>query len=121
MILSQIASIALGIGMLFLGVREAITPRTAARGYGIPVAAGSEPTPYLGVKANRDIALGILLILIALTTSPAVLAATLVIATLCPAWDAALVLHHGRSKDAIVHIATAAYMLLFALLAIAGR
>lgn len=121
MILSQIASTALGIGILFLGVREAIAPRAGARAYGIPVATGTEPTPYLGVKANRDIVLGILLVLIALTTSPAVLAATLGIATLCPAWDAALVLHYGRSQDAIVHIATAGYMVLFALLAIGGR
>lgn len=121
MILTQIATTALGTGLLFLGVREAIAPRAGAHGYGIPVAGGTEPTPYLEVKANRDIVLGALLILVAFTTSPSVVAATLGIGTLCPAWDAVLVLRYGRSRDAVVHIATAGYMVLVVLLAIGGR
>ena len=121
MLLSQIAVTALGGGLLFLGVREAIAPRAGARGYGVPVATGATPTPYLEVKANRDIALGALLILVAFTTSPSVVAGTLGIATLCPAWDAGLVLRYGRPQDAIVHVATAAYSVLVALLANGGR
>jgi hypothetical protein len=120
-LLSQIAVTTLGAGLLFLGVREAVAPRAGARGYGVPIAADTEPTPYLGVKANRDIALGALLILVAFTSSPGVIASTLGIATLCPAWDAALVLHYGRRQDSIVHLATAGYSMLVALLAIGGR
>ena len=121
MILTQIATTALGTGLWFLGVREAIAPRTGARAYGIPVATGTEPTPYLEVKANRDIVLGTFLILVAFKTSPAVVAATLGIGTLCPAWDAVLVRRYGRSQDATVHIATAGYMLLVAMLAIGHK
>lgn len=121
MILTQIAVTTLGSGLVVLGLREAIAPRAGARGYGVPVAADAPPTPYLEVKANRDIALGALLILLVFTSTPAVIAATLGIATLCPAWDAALVLHYGRPQDALIHLATAGYSLLVAFLAMGGR
>ena len=119
--LSQIAASTLGAGLLSLGIREGVAPRSGARGYGIPVAGDREPTPYLEVKANRDIALGAIVILVAWTTSPVVVASTLGIGTLCPAWDAVLVRRHGRPQDTIVHISTAAYMVLIAALALGGR
>jgi hypothetical protein len=121
MVLTQTAVVALGAMMLFIGVREAIAPRAAARGYGVPLDADRPPTPYHSGKANRDIALGMLLVLIAFTSSPAGIAAMLVAAALCPVWDGLLVLRLGRRRDTIIHFATAAYLLAAAGLALAGR
>jgi len=121
MLITHIAAAALGAGVVALGAREAIAPRAAARGYGVPVAPDLPPTPYLSVKANRDVALGALLVLVAYTSPPVVVAATLGIASICPVWDAALVLRYGRPRDAVIHAATAVYALVAALFALGGH
>ena len=62
MTLSQGMTYALVAALVALSAREALAPRTAARGYGIPIPEGIDATPYLEVKANRDFVLAGLLV-----------------------------------------------------------
>lgn len=95
--------------MLFLGVRGFFDPISAAHGFGADLAAVVDGF-YVHVKADRDLAIGLLLValLVYRRITPLVIA----VATLCvaPIIDATLVTLHGRLGYALaVHGSAAAY------------
>ena len=57
--LSGLLTILVGLGIIFIGVREFFYPGVAARGFGVPLL-DSADSNLLAIKAGRDIASGIL-------------------------------------------------------------
>jgi hypothetical protein len=100
---------ALAAFMLFLGVRGFLDPIGAAHGFGADLAAAADGF-YLHVKADRDLAIGLLLVALLAyrRLTPLVLAvATLFVA---PIIDGTLVALHGRLGYALaVHGSAVAY------------
>ena len=120
MAISQWMTLVLAAAVASFGSRAALDPRGAALGYGVPVPDGTPPTPFLEVKANRDIVLGILLALVAFA-SRSTLAYVLFAGAIAPAADAWIVSRHGKMSATPVHLATVAYMIVAGALAISGH
>ena len=120
MTLSQGMTYGIAAALVALAARAAVAPRIAASGYGVPIPEGIEPTPYLEVKANRDLVLAGLLVVAASASSP-ILAATLFVGTIAPLADAFTVKRHGKTSDTAIHFGTAAYLVAAAFLALIGR
>ena len=113
---SQGMTYALAAALLALSARSALAPREAALAYGVPLPNGIEPTPYLEVKANRDLVLAALLVVTA-SASRSVLACALFVGAIAPAADALIVKRHGKRSATAVHLATVAYMIVAGTLA----
>ena len=117
--LASIVSGAIGVGIIGLGARFLLAPRAAAAGYGLAVepagaaAPGSTPYPWLSVKGVRDIASGIVLLILLANRTPHLLGAFMAAASLIPVGDAVIVLRGGGTRAAAfgIHGATAAVML----------
>ena len=117
--IASIVSGAIGGGIIFLGARFLLAPRTAAAGYGVVVdAAFSQtpayaPYPWLYVKGVRDVASGLFIFILLANHAPRLLGAFMGAATLIPVGDAVIVLRSGGSRAAAfgIHGATAAVML----------
>ena len=111
---------ALALALLTFSFRAAFSPRGAARAFGVPLADGTAPTPFLEVKANRDFVLAGLLVIFALW-GQSILAAALFFGTIAPAADAWIVAHHGKLSGTVVHLGACVYMLVAGLLAASGH
>ena len=111
---------ALAAALLALAARAALAPRGAALAYGVPIPDGTAPTPYLDVKANRDLVLAGLLVVTA-SASQSVLAFALFIGAIAPAADAWTVSRHGRISGTTIHLATVAYLIVAGVLAASGH
>ena len=120
MLLGQGMTYGLAAALVALSARSALAPRTAASSYGVPLPEAIAPTPYLEVKANRDFVLAGLLVVAASASAP-VLSAALFVGTLAPLADAFTVKRHGKTSATAIHLATAAYLIVAASLALAGR
>jgi hypothetical protein len=107
-------------GLVALSARTATAPRAAASAYGVALPEGLEPTPFLEVKANRDLVLGGLLV-VAGAAGSSVLAEALFIGAISPLADAFTVVRHGKRSDTAVHLVTAAYIFVAGFLASSGR
>jgi hypothetical protein len=116
MTISRGMTYALATALLALSARAALSPRGAAIAYGVPVPDGIAPTPYLEVKANRDLVLGALLVVTA-SASPSVLASALFVGAIAPAADAWIVKRHGKTAGTAVHLGTVAFMIVASALA----
>ena len=103
--------IALGIGLI--GVRFFLRPYVAAAGYGVGVSRDARWEAYLSAKAIRDIACGLFTAILILNRSPHLLGWFMLVATIIPLSDAAIVLGHGGTKIVAfgIHGATAGVML----------
>ncbi len=109
----------IGVGIIFLGARFLLAPRSAAAGYGVPVepatalTPGGTPYPWLYVKGLRDIASGLFLWILLLNGVPQLLGAFMAAATLIPVGDALIVLRSGGTRAAAfgIHGVTALVML----------
>jgi len=120
MTISQGMTYVLAVGLAALAARSALAPRAAALAYGVPIAEGTVPTPYLEVKANRDLVLAGLLVVVA--SAPAViLASALFVGAIAPAADAWIVSRHGKISATAVHLATVAFMIVGGALAVSGH
>ena len=100
-------------GIIFIGGRFLLAPSLAAAGYGVP--AGTEPhsRAYLFAKGIRDIASGLFAAIPIAYGSAHPLGWFMLVATIIPISDAAIVLHHGSRAVAFgVHGSTAAAMLI---------
>jgi hypothetical protein len=102
------------VGIIAIGTRFLVAPRTAAAGYGVPAdpalpAVGA----YLGVKGIRDIASGLFLGILLIAGATHLLGWVVLAATIIPLADTAIVLGNGGSKSVAwgVHGVTAAVML----------
>ena len=111
--IASIVAGAIGVGIILIGVRFLLAPRTAAAGFGVPVAAAGDQTPWLHAKGVRDIASGIFLLILLANRAPHLLGAFIVAASVIPVGDAAIVLRGGGSRAAAfgIHGVTAVVML----------
>jgi hypothetical protein len=111
---------ALAAALVALSARAAFAPRGAAFAYGVPIPDEAAPTPYLEVKANRDLVLAGLLVVTASASRP-VLASALFVGAIAPAADAWTVSRHGKMSGTAIHLATVAYLIVAGALAASGR
>ena len=117
--IAYVISGVIGVGIVLIGARFLLAPRTAAAGYGVPVeprlaqAPAASPYPWLYVKGVRDIASGVFLFILLANRAPHLLGAFMAAASLIPIGDATIVLRSGGSRAAAfgIHGATAAVML----------
>jgi len=109
----------IGLAIIFIGARFLFAPSVAAAGYGI---AESVDDAYLSVKGVRDIASGLIALVLLAARTPHLLGWFMVAASTIPIGDAVIVLRHDGSKAIAlgVHAATAAVTLATAVLLFAG-
>jgi hypothetical protein len=104
----------IGAGIIFIGARFILAPRTAAAGYGVLPDLGQRSVgAYLSVKGVRDIASGLIVFILIAAGATHLLGWVILAATIIPIADAIIVLGHGGSKSIAfgVHGLTAAAML----------
>lgn len=104
----------LAAGIIFIGARFLVAPRVAATGYGvIPNLDQPGAGAYLSVKGVRDIATGLVVIVLMLAGATHLIGWMILAATIIPLADAAIVLRNGGSKSTAfgIHGVTAAVML----------
>ncbi|TQR87365.1 DUF4267 domain-containing protein [Mycobacterium hodleri] len=100
--------------IIFIGARFLVAPRVAAAGYGVLADVDQQGTrAYLSVKGIRDIASGLLVIVVMIAGTTHLLGWIILAATIIPLGDAVIVLRSGGAKSIAygVHGATAAVML----------
>jgi len=114
--LASIVSGVIGVGIILIGARFLLAPRTAAAGFGVPAEPAGEqtpaqgPYPWLYAKGMRDMASGIFIWILVANRAPHLLGAFMAAASLIPAGDAVIVLCSGGTRAAAfgIHGATAA-------------
>lgn len=109
----------LGAGLIFIGARFLVAPQEAAAGYGITNDQGGPVSdPFHAVKGVRDLAFGVVTLVVLAAGKPHILGRYLVAASIAPLGDATIVLRHGGPKATAygVHGTTAAAMLAVAAL-----
>ena len=102
------------VGIIVIGARFLIAPTVAAAGFGIAAGHdGGNADPYLYVKGVRDIASGLIAVILLTTQMPHVLGWFELAACTIPIGDAIIVLRHGGPKATAygVHGATAVVLL----------
>ncbi len=102
------------LGIIIIGARFLLVPSTAAAGFGIAAwHAGGKADPYLSVKGVRDIASGLIAVILLAAGTPHVLGWFELAASMIPIADAIIVLRRGGPKATAygVHGATAAVLL----------
>jgi hypothetical protein len=113
----------IGVAVILMGANALRAPRVAA-GFGIPDTPTGDPTfqAWLAVKAVRDIAAGLLLLVMLAGATPHLLAWSILAAAVIPVGDALIVLRRKgpRATAYGVHGATAAVMLATSVLLFAG-
>jgi hypothetical protein len=105
---------AIGTGIIFIGARFLVAPRTAAAGYGVPAGENAlSSAPWLHAKGVRDIASGLFIWILLANRVPHLLGAFLIAASVIPIGDAVIVLRSGGTRAAAygIHGATAAIIL----------
>jgi hypothetical protein len=113
----------LGVGLIVIGARFLVAPQAAAAGYGITNEQDAPANdPFLAVKGVRDIAFGVVTLVLLAAEKPHILGRYLIAASIAPAGDATIVLRHDGPKATAygVHGATAAAMLGTAALLLSG-
>jgi len=107
-------SAVIAVGIIFIGGRFLAAPSLAAAGYGVPASTEPHSQAYLSAKGIRDIASGLFAAIPIAYGSTHPLGWFMLVATLIPVGDAAIVLHQGGSRAAAfgIHGSTAAVMLI---------
>jgi hypothetical protein len=121
--LELVLVVALGLFMLFLAVNGFLAPGPAARGFGIPIV-DSADLFYLRVKADRDVTIGAVLLLLAALRERRALGALVAVSTVAPLCDLALSLADARGRAGYalpVHGSAAVYCAVLALLLLRRR
>lgn len=110
-------TVLLALAIIAIGLRFFFAPSAAATGYGIP-AGGGGIGAYLAVKGLRDLTYGILGLVLLAAGGAYVMGWFMAIAALVPVGDALIVLRNGGRKAVAfgIHLATAAAMLVAAIL-----
>jgi hypothetical protein len=101
-------------GIIFIGARFIVAPRVAAAGYGVQSDLGQPSAgAYLSVKGVRDIASGLIVVILMVAGATHLLGWVILAAAIIPIADAAIVLGNGGTKAIAlgVHGLTAAVML----------
>lgn len=117
MILTTVAYVLSGLlaaAIILIGVRFVLAPRVAAAGYGVqPDLDAASVRAYMSVKGIRDIASGLIVIVVMISGDTHLVGWVMLAATIIPVADAAIVLRNGGTTAVAlgVHGATAAVML----------
>ncbi|AKS31681.1 DUF4267 domain-containing protein [Mycolicibacterium goodii] len=112
--IAYILSGLIAAAIIVIGVRFLIAPRVAATGYGVSADLGERSGgAYLSVKGVRDIASGLIVVVLMVAGATHLLGWVILAATVIPLADTAIVLSNGGSKGIAwgVHGVTAALML----------
>ena len=109
-------------GIIFIGGRFLLAPSLAAAGYGVPATTESHSRAYLFAKGIRDIASGLVIVILTAYGAVHPLGWFMLAASIIPIGDAAIVLRHGGSRAVAfgVHGVTAAVMLVISGLLLLG-
>jgi hypothetical protein len=91
---SALIAWALAAFMFFLSVRGLLDPVGAADGFGLPIH-GADALPWLRIKADRDLCLGLILVVLLLGRSRRMFGAVAMVSAVSPAIDALTVIGHG--------------------------
>lgn len=104
----------IAFAIVVIGARFFVAPHAGAAGYGMAVGSGQTDGAFLSVKGIRDIASGLLTVVVMLNRSAPLLGWFMVTATIIPITDMAIVLRHGGPKAVAfgVHGAAAFLMLM---------
>jgi hypothetical protein len=104
----------IALGIVLIGARFFLAPYAAAVAFGVPVRPDAHWEAYLSVKAIRDIASGLFVAILILNRSAHLLGWFMLIATIIPLTDAAIVLRHGGTRTSVfgVHGVTAVAMVI---------
>ncbi|MFI9552838.1 DUF4267 domain-containing protein [Nonomuraea endophytica] len=120
--LSTIATVLAGLigaGVILMGANAFRAPQAAA-GFGIPNTPTEDPSfrAWLAVKAMRDIAAGILILIVLVGGTTHLLGWIMLASSVIPVGDAVIVLRSKGPKATAygVHAATAAVMLVISVL-----
>jgi Domain of unknown function (DUF4267) len=121
--LELVLVVALGLFLLVLAANGFLVPGPAARGFGIPIV-DSADLFYLRVKADRDLTIGVVLLVLAALRERRALGALVAVATAAPLCDLALSLADARGRAGYalpVHGGAAIYCAVLALLLLRRR
>jgi hypothetical protein len=112
----------IGLGIIFIGARFLLAPEVAAAGFGLPASAAGDAGAYLSTKGVRDIASGLFVLALLATRQTRALGLVLLVASLIPLGDMAVVLARGGPPSIAfgVHGGTAITVLLDAYLLLEG-
>ena len=112
----------IAVGIVFIGCRFLLAPSSAAAAYGVPAGAEPHSRAYLFAKGVRDIASGLFAAMLIAFGSAHALGWFMLIASIIPLSDAAIVLHHGGSRTVAfgVHGGTAVAILIISGLLLIG-
>ena len=107
--------------IIVIGARFLVAPRVAAAGYGVQPDLGQPSAgAYLSVKGVRDIASGLIVVILMIAGATHLLGWVILAATIIPLADAAIVLRSGGPKSiawgvhgltAVVMVVTSALLL----------
>jgi hypothetical protein len=112
----------IGLGIIAIGARFLLAPRTAAAGYGVAIREETEGAGAdLSAKGVRDIASGLVVFLLFAIAGHWVFGWWMLVMILIPIGDAVVVLQSGGSKATAygVHVATAVAMAVIGILLLA--
>ncbi len=110
----------IGMFSLLLSARALFQPRPAAVGFGVTPVAGF--APFMAVKGSRDLAVGVLVLVLLATANLHIVGTAIFAATLIPVVDGTIVLRTGgpRATAYGVHFTTALVMLFASVLLLAS-
>jgi hypothetical protein len=105
-------AIVLDLAICAIGVRFLLAPRVAAAGYGVAANEPGDPA-YLTIKAARDTTFGLLGLTLLAFSGARAAGLFMLVATLVPLADTAIVLRHNGSRAIAfgIHFATAMALL----------
>jgi uncharacterized membrane protein len=112
-ILVTVAAV-LCLGIIVIGVRFLLVPESSAAGYGVPASADGDAAAYLAIKGLRDLASGVIGLVLLSTRQLRASGLFMLTASIIPFGDTAIVLAHGGSTllAFAVHAGTGAVMVL---------
>jgi hypothetical protein len=92
----------IAVGIVFIGARFLWDPAAASRDFGIanPPSPSTGFTAWFSVKGVRDIVSGLFIFLLMVSGPPRLLGEFMLVASLIPIGDAAIVLRSGGSRTA---------------------
>jgi hypothetical protein len=104
----------IAVGIVFIGCRFLLAPSPASAAYGVPAGAEPHSRAYLFAKGIRDIASGLFIAMLIAFGSADALGWFMLIATIIPIADAAIVLRQSGNRSVAfgVHGGTAVAMLI---------
>ena len=121
--LSGLLVAVVGLGIIFVGVRECIYPAIAARQFGVPLL-DPRDGDFLAIKAARDVASGIVALTLLGLRNRKFLTYTFGVLTLIPICDGLIVLRHAGWSFApalLIHWGTTVVMPAIVVLLINGK